>query len=249
MITVLIAAFNEEQPLASILPRIPEEVNGQPARVIVVDDGSTDRTAEVADAAGCQTIRLGQNRGKGAALKAGISAVDRSSRDALVLMDGDGQHDPADIPRIAGPVLDGTADMVVGSRYVHNGGRGSTPWNRYIVRAVTVRILRLIIHIDVSDPFSGFRCVSADMLDCLELQGDRYESELEMAFCAARSPHPIVELPIDRVYGPRTSKMGSRLGPILGRVDVVRGYGATILREARASRYTKPSGRTSASAT
>ena len=92
----------------------------------------------------------------------------------------------------------------------------------------------MIIDIDVSDPFSGFRCVSADMLDCLELQGDRYESELEMAFCAARSPHPIVELPIDRVYGPRTSKMGSRLGPILGRVDVVRGYGATILREARA---------------
>ncbi|MGI9643315.1 MAG: glycosyltransferase family 2 protein [Acidimicrobiia bacterium] len=249
MITVLIAAFNEEQPLASILPRIPHEVNGQPVRVIVVDDGSTDRTADIADEAGCHTIRLGVNRGKGAALKAGISALDRRSCDALVLMDGDGQHDPADIARIAGPVLDGIADMVVGSRYAQDNGRGSTPWNRFIVRNATVRILRSILRINVSDPFSGFRCISPDMLDCLQLQGDRYESELEMAFCAARSPSPIIELPIDRVYGPSTSKMGSRLGPILGRVDVVRGYGSTIVREARADRYPAPKARGSASTT
>ncbi|MGI9528206.1 MAG: glycosyltransferase family 2 protein [Acidimicrobiia bacterium] len=249
MITVLIAAFNEEHPLASILPRIPHEVNGQPVTVIVVDDGSTDRTADVSDTAGCHTIRLGVNQGKGAALKAGISALDRGSCSALVLMDGDGQHDPDDIPRIAGPVLGGTAHMVVGSRYAHDGGRGSTPWNRYIVRTATVRILRSILRINVSDPFSGFRCVSPDMLDCLQLHGDRYESELEMAFCAARSRLAIVELPIDRVYGPRTSKMGSRLGPILGRINVVRGYGSTILREARADRYPAPRGRGSASTT
>lgn len=237
MVTVLIAAFNEEQPLASILPRIPHEVNGQPVGIIVVDDGSTDHTAEVASASGCHTIQLGQNQGKGAALKAGISAVDRASCDALVLMDGDGQHDPKDIPRIAGPVLAGTADMVVGSRYARDSGRGSTPWNRYVVRNATVRILRWVLRIDISDPFSGFRCISPDMLDCLQLHGDRYESEIEMAFCAARSPLPIIELPIERVYGSQMSKMGARLGPILGRVDVVRGYGATILREVRADRY------------
>lgn len=249
MVIVLIAAYNEEQPLTSILPQVPKEVNGQPVQVIVVDDGSTDRTADIAEAAGCRTIRQNRNRGKGAALKAGMSAIDRESCDALVLMDGDGQHNPADIPRIAGLVLAGTADMVVGSRYVQSSGRGSTPLNRYMVRNATVRILRSILHINLTDPFSGFRAISPDMLDCLHLHGDRYESELEMAFCAARSPHPIIELPIGRVYGGGMSKMGARFGPALGRIDVVRRYGATILREARADRYARSQGQRRASTT
>ena len=245
---MLIAAFNEEQPLASILPDVPVHVNGEPVRIIVVDDGSTDRTADIAEAAGCETIRQGTNQGKGAALKAGIRAVDHGSCDALVLLDGDGQHDPADIPRIAARVLDGTADMVVGSRYAQSSGRGSTPLNRYVVRSATVRVLRSILGVELTDPFSGFRCLSPAMLDCLQLHGDRYESEIEMAFCAARSPHPIVELPIDRVYGSGMSKMGARLGPLFGRIDVVRRYGTTILREARADRYAGSQGQRSASA-
>lgn len=237
MVIVLIAAFNEEQPLAAILPEVPSHVNGEPVRVIVVDDGSTDHTADVAEAEGCETIRQVTNRGKGAALKAGLRSIERGSCSALVLMDGDGQHKPADIPRIAGPVLTGTTDMVVGSRYALSGGRGSTPLNRYLVRSATVRILRSILDVELTDPFSGYRCISPAMLDCLQLHGDRYESELEMAFCAARSPHPIIELPIDRVYGGGMSKMGARLGPLLGRMDVVRRYGSTIIREARADRY------------
>jgi len=242
MVIVLIAAFNEEQPLASILPDVPQYVNGEPVRIIVVDDGSTDHTADIAEAAGCDVIRQGANQGKGAALKAGIGSIARGSCDALVLMDGDGQHDPADIGRIAGPVLDGSTDMVVGSRYAHNTGRGSTPINRFVVRTATVRILRSILGITITDPFSGFRSISPAMLDCLQLHGDHYESELEMTFCAARSPHPIIELPIQRVYGRGMSKMGARMGPMLGRMDVVRRYGATIAREALTDRHAASQG-------
>lgn len=235
MVIVLIAAYNEEQALPSILHAIPADVNGSSVLTIVVDDGSTDGTGDVSEAAGCVTIRQRTNIGKGAALKAGIRMIESYPCEALVLMDGDGQHDPADIERIAGPVLDHSADMVVGSRYVHNRGRGSTPLNRYAVRSATVSVLRSVLDLNLTDPFSGFRCLSPAMLSYLELRGDRYESELEMAFCAARSSRAVVEVPIERIYGSGTSKMGARLGPTLGRINVVYRYAATIARETRAT--------------
>jgi glycosyltransferase involved in cell wall biosynthesis len=237
MVIVLIAAYNEEQALPSILHAIPSHVNESPVLTIVVDDGSTDRTAEVAGAAGCVTLRQDTNRGKGAALKAGIEAIEVHPLEALLLMDGDGQHDPHDIPRIARAVLDGTADMVVGTRYAASSGRGAAPTNRYLVRTATVWLLGTLLDIHLTDPYSGFRCLSPAMLSCLELRGDRYESELEMAFCAARSLRTVVEVPIGRVYGSGMSKMGARRGAALGRAEVVYGYATTILREARVDRH------------
>jgi hypothetical protein len=112
-----------------------------------------------------------------------------------------------------------------------DAGRGNAPWNRYAVRCAVRAILGALMTTSMTDPFSGYRCLAPAAVQCLELTGDRYESELEMLFCAERNGLRVVEVPIPKLYGPGTSKMGTRYGSILGRIDVVSRYAATIARE------------------
>ena len=111
-ITVILPAYNEEVSIGSIvlLTRFYAD------NVIVVDDGSSDRTAEVARKAGAEVIVHKVNQGKGAALKTGFTAAVSLGADVIVTMDSDGQHNPADIPKLVEPILKGEADMVNGSR-------------------------------------------------------------------------------------------------------------------------------------
>lgn len=109
-ITAILPAYNEEVSIGSMVLGARQYAD----RVIVVDDGSRDRTAEVALLAGAEVLRHAKNQGKGAALKTGFAAL--NSPTAVVTMDTDGQHNPADIPRLIRPILQGEADMVNGSR-------------------------------------------------------------------------------------------------------------------------------------
>ncbi|MEN8040407.1 MAG: glycosyltransferase family 2 protein [Actinomycetota bacterium] len=231
MIIVLIAAYNEELGLSELLPRLPRLVNDHAVEVLVVSDGSTDGTVDVAMENGCRTIEIEDNRGKGAALKTGLEAIRGEAYDVVVLMDADGQHDPAQLPAITAEVLSGTADLVIGSRYKQRSGRGNAPWNRYVVRCATRGLLDVILSAKVTDPFCGYRAISPDAARCIRLQGDRYESELEMLFCAERAGLRVAEIPIPKIYGPNTSKMAVRHGAVLGRLDVVARYAYTIVRE------------------
>lgn len=231
MITVIVPAYNEADPLSAVLASMPRSLDGRRVVTVVVDDGSTDGTAEVASAHRATVIRVDRNRGKGAALKRGLDWTEALPTEAVVLMDSDGQHDPGDLGRIAGPVLAGDADVVVGSRYLADGRRRNTPVNRYAVRSATAALLTRLLDVRITDPFSGYRCLAPDVARSVELTGDRYESEIEIAFCAARRGCRLIEVPIGRSYGPRTSKMGVRLGPVAGRIDVVSRYALTIARE------------------
>ena len=234
---MLVCAYNEEQGLQSILPRIPATVSGHDVEVVVLDDGSTDSTADVARRHGCTTIIGGTNRGKGSMMRRGLEFVGGRHFAAIVFMDGDGQHSPEDVAKIVEPILDRSADVVVGSRYLWSRGRESTPRNRYVVRSATVTVLERILSLTISDPYSGYRALSPAAARCVELVGDRYESELEMLFCAARNHMRVVEVPIARIYGQSTSKMGSRHGALVGRVVVVGRYAMTIARESRVMRH------------
>jgi glycosyltransferase involved in cell wall biosynthesis len=236
MIIVLMAAYNEEAALGHVLERMPDKVHGLAVRTVVLSDGSTDGTADVARAAGVEVIEFEQNRGKGAVLKSGLISIAGDPCSALVFMDADGQHDPEQLDALVTPVLDGSADVVVGSRYMLDAGRGNAPWNRYAVRQAIQMALGLLLTTSVTDPFSGYRCLGPDAQRCIELTGDRYESELEMLFCAERHALKVSEIAIPKVYGQGFSKMGVRFGSILGRVDVVSRYVFTIIRESIRSR-------------
>ncbi|WP_369425456.1 glycosyltransferase family 2 protein, partial [Methanothrix sp.] len=146
----ILPAFNEETSIGSVVLLTRMYVD----RVIVVDDGSSDRTAEVARLAGAEVIRHPTNMGKGAALRTGFMAAEGA--DVIVTLDSDGQHDPADIPRLIQPVLHGEADMVNGSRYLR-GNRKDTP----LYRRVGQRVLDMATNLDsglrVTDSQSGFR--------------------------------------------------------------------------------------------
>ena len=137
--------------------------------------------------------------------------------DALVLMDGDGQHDPSDLADLTRPVLEGTADLVIGSHYLYNPGREIAPWNRYAVRCASNILLRRLLPFRVTDPYSRLRAMAPHAVSSIESRGDRYESELEMLFSIKRYGLRVEEIPIRKVYGPDMSKMGSRYDPFNGR--------------------------------
>lgn len=230
MIYAILTAYNEAEGLRALLPEMPSVVNGHDLSIVLVDDGSTDGTADVAAAHGCTVIRFDVNRGKGASLRAGLASIADALFDAVVLMDSDGQHDPTRIAALTEPILDGSADIVVGSRYLTSNTRGHTPWNRYLVRSGSVMILNGILSMGITDPYSGFRALTPEAIGCVDLRGDRYESELEMLFCARRGGLRLTEIAIPRIYGPKMSKMGARRGNLLGRIEVVSRYALTIAR-------------------
>lgn len=245
MIIVLIPAYNEQAALGRVLASLPAQVQGHTLRTIVLNDGSSDDTSDVALRSGVEVLNFEENRGKGAVLKAGFELISGDSFDAVVLMDSDGQHDPACLDDLVGPVLDGSFDVVVGSRYLDGGARGTTPRNRYLVRVSARTVLRVLLGADVTDPFSGYRVLNHHAVECVHLMGDRYESELEILFCAQRNALRLSEVPIPKIYGSGTSKMGTRYGAVLGRIDVVARYALTMAREvrSRASMAVHPSKR------
>lgn len=236
MIIVLMAAYNEEAALRTVLERMPSNVRGHAVRTVVLSDGSTDRTADLAGDVGVEVLEFDVNRGKGAVLKDGLISIEGDPCSALVFMDSDGQHDPTQLDALVAPVLDGAAEVVVGSRYMVNSGRGNAPWNRYLVRTAIQGALGLLLTTRVTDPFSGYRCLAPKAMQCIELSGDRYESELEMLFCADRNALGVIEIPIPKVYGRETSKMGARHGSVVGRLDVVSRYVFTMIRESLRTR-------------
>lgn len=153
---VVIPAFNEEHTVGDVVSSVYQAVPG--ACVIVVNDGSTDETAERATAAGATVISLCFNLGVGGAVQSGYLYALRHHLEICVQIDGDGQHDPADVPRLVEPLLAGLADMVVGSRWL---GRGEyqAPRSRRIGMKILAALVHWRIKTPVTDPTSGFRAV------------------------------------------------------------------------------------------
>lgn len=230
---VVIPAFNEAATIDAVLSGLPGKIEGREVVVIVVDDGSTDDTAAVAGRHGVTVIRGATNVGKGCALRTGMEEAASLDLDAVVWMDSDGQHLPGDLGTIAAPVLDGTADMAVGSRYMSPTAI-KAPLNRRMVRGATIAAIRAFTGITLTDPFSGYRSFSPRAAATIDLVGHSYESELEALFSVWQAGLAVKEIPISRIYCPNTSKMGFHRGRLLGRLDVIRGYARTIVRAVRA---------------
>ena len=175
--------------------------------VIVVDDGSTDRTAELAQQAGAHVIRHPRNVGQWSALRTGFREALRRGFDIVITMDADGQHDPTDIPRLLEPILEGRADLVIGSRL---RGRSVTmiPY-RYAGIKFFSKLLSTFMHVNLTDVTSGFRAYCSWLLKALvKLMRERQYGILEATIIAWRLGARIEEKPIKFVPR-RTSKKGN----------------------------------------
>lgn len=157
-IVVCIPAYNEEKNIGKVLDQAFRHVE----HVIVCDDGSTDGTNEIARRKGATVFRNPYNMGKGRALHSCFRLADRLSPDVIVMMDADGQHDPEDIPRLVSPILDGEADLVIGSRFFE-GSSTDAPLYRRVGLSI-VNAFNQTANEGIKDTQSGFRAFNEDAL-------------------------------------------------------------------------------------
>ena len=192
-IVAILPAYNEEVSIGSVVLRTRRYAD----RVIVIDDGSSDRTAEVARLAGAEVIRHPKNLGKGAALRTGFEFVNGAK--VIVTMDADGQHDPSDIPKLVEPILTGEADMVNGSRYI-NGNKKDTPMYRRLGQVVLDTVTNAESGLSVTDSQSGFRAYAAHVKDVFRFKQNGLAIESEMLADAGNAGLRIGEIEIGVRY-------------------------------------------------
>ncbi|MEO7021275.1 MAG: glycosyltransferase family 2 protein [Ktedonobacteraceae bacterium] len=206
-IAFVIPALNEEDAIRRLLSELPHD---QAEWVIVVDNGSTDRTAMVAKAGGAQ-VASEPMRGYGRACLKGFLTACELGAEIVVFMDGDGSDDPADLPMMLAPVLEGRAEMTIGSRVTKRAERGSVPPQARLGNWLVSRLLRLFYGAPIHD-IGSFRVVRCSALQTLHMREMTFGWPVEMLVKMARAQYRILELPIHyrrRSHG--RSKVGGTL--------------------------------------
>jgi glycosyltransferase involved in cell wall biosynthesis len=186
---VVIPCYNEEAAIADLV----REVRQQLPVVIVVDDGSIDHTAMRAAEAGAQVVRLERNSGKGAALKAGVAAALSQNCAWMVMMDGDGQHRPADIPAFLRCAEETQAALVIGHRMRQ---AQAIPWLRRVVNRWMSRRISKRAGKDLPDSQCGFRLAKLEAWAALRLETNHFEIESEMLLAFVRAGCRVEFVPI-----------------------------------------------------
>jgi glycosyltransferase involved in cell wall biosynthesis len=190
-ISVVIPALNEEEPIAGVVRECL--ATGVPAEVIVVDNGSTDRTAERAREAGAVVVTA--PRGYGRACAAGAHAVSNEC-DIIVFLDGDGSDVPVFMPHLVDPIARGTHDFVIGSRSRGKRQPGSMNFQQILSGRLAGWIIRLLYDVRYTD-MCPFRAIRRDALGKLGMREQTYGWNLEMQMKAARLKLRILEIPVD----------------------------------------------------
>jgi glycosyltransferase involved in cell wall biosynthesis len=153
-ILVVIPAHNEATVIGQVIANIPPEVRSMRVKVVVVDDGSGDGTADVARLGGATVIRHLTNLGVGAATRTGFRAATELGADIVVTLDADGQHDPADIEKLVTPIIDEDLEVVIGSRL---SDRSGMPWHRLAANLLMNLVTFAVYGRIVPDSQSGFK--------------------------------------------------------------------------------------------
>lgn len=193
-VLVVVPAFNEERFIGSVVLLTLRFAD----TVIVVDDGSIDATAEIAEAAGAKVLRHPNNLGKAQALNTAFQMARDYRPDVVVTLDADGQHLPEELMKVAGPVLRGEADLVIGSRYLKRPFH--VPRHRYIGHCFLNWLTGTASGVQTSDSQSGFRAFSPRALSCSEFLSQGFSVEAEMQFIAGQQGLRMVEVPITIRY-------------------------------------------------
>lgn len=191
-IVAIIPAYNEEQTIADVLERTRPFVD----ELIVVDDGSTDRTAQIARMHGAHVLTHVINRGLGASLGTGFAFAKLMGADVVVTLDADGQHDPQDIPAFLLAIEQGT-DVVIGSRMMHPRGM---PLYRQLANWLGNLCTFVLFGAWVTDSQSGFRALTSYAIRHIEIKTNRMEVSSELIAEARRHGLVLREIPIKAIY-------------------------------------------------
>lgn len=199
-IACVLPVYNEERNLKRLLPELTSLVRRED--IIVIDDGSEDRSFDIACKYRLKAIRNPKNLGKGTSLRIGFSLVIKRGYDAVVTLDADCQHDPKFIPKMVDLIFKDEADIVIGTRQL---SRERMPLHRIASNKLTSLTVSLLTKRRVHDTQSGFRIISTKILKDIILKTERFETESELLIKALRRGYRIREIPIDTLYGEEKS--------------------------------------------
>jgi len=199
-VSVLIPAFNEGEYIADVVKGTLQFVS----RVLVIDDGSADRTVSIAEEAGAEVICHQDNRGKGAALQTGFEALLEDGSEAIVVLDGDGQHDPAELPAFIKCAEESGAGIVIGNRLADAAGM---PRVRYWTNRTMSIILSWLSRQKIPDSQCGYRLIRREVLESINFTTENYDLESEMLILASRLGFKIASVPIKTIYTGQVSEI------------------------------------------
>jgi glycosyltransferase involved in cell wall biosynthesis len=209
MVYIVVAAYNE----SAVIETVVRKLRSSYPHVVVVDDGSMDKTRELASKAGATTLRHPINRGQGAALQTGIAFSLKAGAEAVVTFDADGQHQVADIPVLLAPVLSGEADIVLGSRFLT--GSAEIPALRRLLLKAAVLFTRISSGLPLTDAHNGLRAFSSAAATCIDIQSDRMAHASEIIDKIRRHRLRWVEVPVDVRYTRYSMAKGQKAGNAL----------------------------------
>lgn len=195
----VIPAYNEAKSIASVAREVQRYVD----RVIVVDDGSTDGTSSAVGKLGVVLVGHPRNLGKGTALQTGADYARAQGCSAVVTIDGDGQHNPAEIPSLVETATERAADIVIGKR---RRRRREMPFGRRMVNSSSSALLSLLTGRRIFDVHSGFRFIRRPVLDNINLAG-RFDGEIGFLIDAAKAGFVIAEVAVETIYRREESKI------------------------------------------
>ncbi len=192
---VVIAAYNEEKKIFEVVSNLKKDSY---KNIIVVDDGSKDKTFEQASVSKAKVLRHIINRGQGAALKTGIDFALENKADIIVTFDADGQHRVEDIPKLVQPILNNRVDVTLGSRFLNNDS--NVPLIRKVFLKGGALIFRLFYGIKLTDSHNGFRALSRVAAQKINITQDRMEHASEIVEEITKQKLSYVEIPVNIKY-------------------------------------------------
>lgn len=197
-ICIVIPAFNEAKTIGEVI----NAVKSCGSDILVVNDGSADDTENIAKASGADCITFRKNQGKGKALKCGFDYAAQKGYDAVITMDGDGQHSPGDLVNIIENSGKNEIGIVVGNRMANPE---KMPLSRFGTNLFMSFIISLICRQNIPDTQCGYRLIKTDILKRTHLFSSNYEIESEVLIKASRLGYKIISVPIKSVYEGQTS--------------------------------------------
>jgi glycosyltransferase involved in cell wall biosynthesis len=209
LLSIVVPVFNEQFTLCRILDNIEQALSGVPHEILLVDDGSTDGTADQIQNSRRELVRAFRhsvNRGKGAALRTGFRECHGN---IIVIQDADLEYDPRDISRLIQPILDGKADVVFGSRFHGEVQRVHLFYHR-VGNAILTFLSNLMTNLNLSDMECGYKAFRREVIENFEIKETRFGVEPEITAKVAKRGYRIYEVPVS--YSGRDYSEGKKIG-------------------------------------